>query len=226
MKRLAKQGGLVVLILLLGTATVWGQTPQPAIEYQSLMNVRFYEASGGFLVEELELVFPPPKVESAKFVVARASGEEVASVPLRFQPMEFSAFGLLMPDGVPGNVKVGQTGDFVMSVQLNGETVTSLPFSLREKTSGDPFKPDKKFVREGPFREPAFFSVRNDSSKGELQFNWWMSLRELPATMKNPRVTLHLLANGREVAGQQQPDGSLRQRLAVPPTSPDRGGQG
>src|SRR5688572_4186636 len=35
------------------------QANKAAIEYDSLMNMRFYEESGGFLVEGLEVVFPP-----------------------------------------------------------------------------------------------------------------------------------------------------------------------
>lgn len=205
MKHQVKQSGIVVVFLLLSAVDVWAQTPQPAIEHQSLMNMRFYEATGGFLVEALELVFPPPKVENAAVIIARASGEAVGKVPLRFEPMQFPAFGLLVPDGVPGNIKVGEAGNFVMSVQLNGETISSLPFSIQQKTSGDPFKPDKKFLRDGPFRELAYFSVSSDSPKGEMQFNWWMSLRELPTTMTNPRVTLHLLANGHEIAASSNP---------------------
>ena len=98
--------------------------------------------------------------------------------------MEFPAFGLLMPDGVPGNAKVGETGDFVLSVSVNGQTVTTLPFSLQEKISSDSFKPDRKFVREGPFWELACLSVASDAPKGEMQFNWWVSLRELSATLE------------------------------------------
>ena len=35
------------------------QTYKPAIEYQSFTQLRFYENQGGFLVEDLEVVFPP-----------------------------------------------------------------------------------------------------------------------------------------------------------------------
>src|SRR5688500_5886669 len=38
--------------------TATAQANKSAIEYDSLMNMRFYEQTGGFLVENLEVVFP------------------------------------------------------------------------------------------------------------------------------------------------------------------------
>jgi hypothetical protein len=194
-----------ILAWLAAAASAASAQQKPAVEYQSLMNLRFYEADGGFLVEHVQLVFPPPGVQKATFVISRPGGEVIASVPLRSERMEFPAFGLLEPDGVPGVVRVGQSGDFVMSVKIGGEAITSLPFSLREQTSTDPFQPGRKFVREGPFGELAYFSVVPDDPEGEVQFNWWMSLRELPAGAKDARVTIHLLLNGQEVAASRGP---------------------
>lgn len=189
--------------VLTASLVVAAQTYKPAIEYQSLMNLRFYEASGGFLVEKLQVVFPPAGIQKATFVVTTPSGEEVATVPLRYEKMEFPVFGTLLPDGVPGVVSIGRSGDFVMSVRIGGETITSLPFSIKEQTSSDPFKPESTFVREGPFRELAYFSVLPDAPNGEVKFNWWMSLRELPPGLKRPKVTIHLLAGGKEIAASR-----------------------
>jgi hypothetical protein len=38
--------------------------------------------------------------------------------------------------GNPGNVKVAQSGDFVMAVKIGNDTITKVPFSLKEETSG------------------------------------------------------------------------------------------
>src|SRR2546423_739996 len=182
------------------------QSYKPAIEYQSLMNLRYYEGNGGFLIEDLQLVFPPASIGNAKLVVADQSGQGVDSVPLRYERMEFSAFGRFLPaSGNPGNVRVGRTGSFIMSVVLDGQAITALPFSLREQTSSDPFNPGKKFVRDGPFGELAYFSVVPDDPNGEVRFNWWMSLREIPAGMKDARVTIHLLMGGQEIAASRGP---------------------
>lgn len=193
-------GFLGLLMLLLSPAAA-GQTYKPAIEYQSLMNVRYYENNGGFLVEDLQLVFPPANAGNAKLVVAEQGGAVVDTLPLRFEKMEFPAFGRFRPEsGNPGNVRVGRSGSFVMSVIVDGQTITSLPFTLREETSSDPFNPGKRFVRTGPFPDLAFFSVVPDDPNGEVTFNWWMSLREVPG--KGARVTLHVMNNGKEIAAR------------------------
>src|SRR5256714_4418149 len=182
------------------------QSYKPAIEYQSLMNLRYYENNGGFLVEDLQLVFPPASIGNAKFVVADQSGQVVDSVPLRYERMEFPAFGRFRAaSGNPGNLRVGRSGSFLMSVTVDGQTISSMPFTLREENSADPFNPGKRFVRDGPFGELAYFSVVPDDPNGEVTFSWWMSLREIPGAAKNARVTIHLLVNGKEMAASTGP---------------------
>ena len=182
-------------------------TNKAAIEYDSLMNMRFYEETGSFLVEGLEVVFPPAGGAPATFVITKPNGEVVASVPLRLEALEkFPAFGVFRPaSGNPGNVRVAQSGDFVMAVKLGNETITTLPFSLKQEVSTDPFNPSKKFVRDGSWRDLAFFSVITDDANAMLHFNFWLSTRELPPGLNRPKVTLHLLANGKEIAASRAP---------------------
>ena len=76
-------------------AAAQGGTNKAAIEYDSLMNMRFYEETGGFLVEGLEVVFPAAGASPATFVITKPNGEVVASVPLRPEPLEkFPAFSV------------------------------------------------------------------------------------------------------------------------------------
>lgn len=186
---------------------VTSQTNKSAIEYESLMTMRFYEASGGFLVEGLEVIFPPGGSPAATFVIMRPGGEVVSSVPLRFEPLEkFPAFGVFRPaSGNPGTVRVGQAGNFVMAIRVGGETITTLPFTLKEQINDDPFNPGKKFVRQGPWSDLAFFSQVTDTPDAMLHFNYWLSTSELPVGMRRPKVTLHLLANGKEIAASRSP---------------------
>ncbi|MCA1579209.1 MAG: hypothetical protein LC794_17815 [Acidobacteria bacterium] len=198
---------VVVLLLLTCMRIAFGQTYPPAIEHESLMTMRFYEATGGFLVEGLEVVFPPTGNEPATFMITKPGGEVVAEVPLRIERLEhFPSFALFRPAaGNPGTVRVGQSGDFVMAVKIGNDTITRLPFTLKEQVSSDPFKPGKTFVREGPWRDLAFLSVLTDDPNAHLQFNWWMSTVELPAGMLRPKVTVHVLANGKEIAASRGP---------------------
>ena len=183
------------------------QANKTAISYESLMDMRFYENNGGFLVEDLVVVFPPSGKPSATFVITRPSGEVVASVPLQYSPLErFAAFGRFHPaPGKPGGVTLNQTGDFVMGVKMGDEMITAMPFSLKEESSGDPFNPGKRYVRSGPWSDLAFFSQITDDPDAMLHFNFWLSTRELPAGMRRPKVTLHLMLNGQEVAVSRAP---------------------
>lgn len=196
---------IVVMMGFIGTAQVGPN--KPAIEYDSLLNMRFYEETGGFLVEGLEVVFPTAVSLPATFVITKPNGEVISSVPLRFEPLEkFPAFGVFRPaPGNPGNVRVAQPGDFAMGVKLGNETITTLPFSLKLEVGNDPFNPSKKFVREGSWRDLAYFSVITDDANAMLHFNFWLSTRELPSDMNRPKVTLHLLANGKEIATSRAP---------------------
>ena len=128
--------------LLLLTTTAAAQTYKPAIEFESLMSIRFYEANGGFLVEGLEVVFPPAGNEPATFIITKPGGEVVASVPLRSEQLEgFPAFAMFRPAaGNPGNVRVAQSGDFVMAVKIGNETITKLPFSFKGASQQRPLR--------------------------------------------------------------------------------------
>jgi hypothetical protein len=194
-----------LLLLIVTSATA--QTYRPAIEHESLLSMRFYEATGGFLVEGLEVVFPPASTEQATFTITKPGGEVVATVPLRFEKLEnFPAFGIFRPaSGNPRTVRVAQSGDFIMAVKIGNETITKVPFSLKEQVSSDPFAPGKTWVREGPWRDLAFLSTITNDPSAFLEFNWWMSTRELPAGMKQPKVTVHFLVNGKEIAASRGP---------------------
>ena len=182
------------------------QSNVPAVEYQSLLNLRYYEPDGGFLVDDLQMVFPPPGNQKLTFVITRKSGEEVARVPLRVEKLRtFDAFRVLRPDGVPGVVRIGQSGDFAMSIRLGEQALTTVPFSLKEEKSSDPYNPKKTFVREGPWREMAYFSSAIDKPDAPMKFNWWISLRELAPGVKSPMCTIHLMQGGQEIATTRSP---------------------
>lgn len=184
-----------------------GAQYRPAIEYQSFMQLRFYENQGGFLVEGLEVVFPPTGLKNATFVISKAGGGVVTSVPLRLEaPLaSYTVFGMFLPDGVAGLAPIGEPGDYVLSVQIDGQPITNLPFSMKRETGTDPFNPTTTFVREGPWRDLAYFSNRPEEPDSHLEFSWWTSLRELPPGTKNPMVTLHLLQGGQEIAATRSP---------------------
>jgi hypothetical protein len=171
------------------------------------MQLRFYENQGGFLVEDLEVVFPPPGLQKASFVISRPNGEVLTTVPLRLEtPLaSYTAFGMFKPDAVSGLAPIGEAGDFVLSVHIDGQPITTLPFTMKREASNDPYHPTTTFVREGPWRDLAYFSDRPETPDSHLEFSWWTSLRELPPGTKNPMVTLHLLYGAQEIAATRSP---------------------
>jgi hypothetical protein len=196
---------LFTVVVLIAPATQ-AQTYKPAIEYHTLMDLRFYENNGGFLVEGLELVFVPPGLQKAEFVITR-NGQKVASVPLRLEtPLaSYTAFGMFKPDAHPGLAPLGEPGDYVISVLIGGEAITSFPFSMKREASTDPFNPKNTFIREGPWRDLAHLSVRTDDPESHLELTWWTSLRELPPGTKNPMVTVHIMSGGKEITATRSP---------------------
>ena len=205
-----RRRALVVFVIAAACVAAAGQaqTYKPAVEFQSFMNLRFYESQGNFLVEELEVVFPPAGSKKATFVITRASGAAVASVPLRLEsPLAaYTMFGRYVPDGVPGLANVGEPGEYVLSVQLDGQPVTTLPFTLKKESNNDPFNPKTTFTREGPWRDLAYFSERTEQPGSNLRFNWWTSLRELPqGTPQRPLVTLQVMRGAQEIGATRGP---------------------
>jgi len=205
----SKSRHVLTLLFVVMTATAaLGQTYKPAIEFDSLMQLNFYENNGGFMVDNLQIVFPPAGLQKGSFVISRVGGAAVSTVPLRVdQPTlnNFTAFGMFRPDRAAGIAEVGQPGDYVMSILIDGQAITSLPFTLKKESSSDPFNPKNTFVREGPWRELGFVSVRSGEAASHLEFCWWTSLRELPAGTKSAMVTLHLMLGAQEVAATRSP---------------------
>ncbi|MEZ4701976.1 MAG: hypothetical protein R2834_16710 [Rhodothermales bacterium] len=193
-----RASGIAVLLLLV-TLQAAAQGYQPAAEYQSLLNLRFYEANGGFNVDGLQVVFPPQGAE-ASLVVSGGGGAPV-TIPLRVEPAgDFPAFGRLVANSGPGIFQLNKAGDFTMTLQVNGEAVTTLPFTLEGGSSGDPFNPKTSYRRAGPWADLAYFSAPVDDPAGLVKINWWSSLREVPDAGSRAMLTVHILKGGKEVA--------------------------
>jgi hypothetical protein len=201
------RGALILLTLCFGVVTTetYAQN-KPAAEFQSLLNMRFYENNGGLLVENVQIVFPPAANQRGTLLITKASGEQVATMPLRLVPFgDYPMFANFVPDGNPGNVKIGQAGDYVMSVKIGDEVITKFPFSMKLEQGNDPYNPQQRFVREGPWRDWGFISVAMDDSSPNIRFNFWISVRELPGAATNMKVNVHLLRGAQEIGVTRSP---------------------
>src|SRR5205823_2806758 len=145
--------------------------------------------------------FPPKGDEPTTLTVSKVSGEELFSVPLRFESsLSSPLFGNLVPVTAHGSIKLGQSGDYLFTIKIADHVITRLPFTLRGEPEDDAYELPKKFLREGPWRDLAYFSALINDQNSNLGFNWWMSLRELPIGMTNPQVRIRLMLGSREIA--------------------------
>ena len=152
----------------------------PAVEAVSLMDLRFYDANGGFMADGLCLVFPPDGDASYELVVRDEGGAVKGKAQMQLQRWgQYEVFDGLDSLGVPV-FQVGEPGDYVMSVEKDGEALTSLAFTMDKQESGDPFNPRTTFTREGPWQALAFLSSVTGKPDGPMQFHFWSCLREIP----------------------------------------------
>lgn len=193
---------LKVLISIIFCSISFAQQYQPAVDFTSLMNLRFYNQSGGFMIENLTMVFPPENYNKIEFEISTPSGESKYKTSLRLQKWDnFPAFANLAPNG-PGIVHLKQTGDFIIDIKVDDKVVSRFPFKLNEKKSSDPFNPKMTYTRNGPWKNLAYFSYEQDRPGYLLKFNWWMNSSEA-GSGKNAKVTVHLMKGNREIARSQ-----------------------
>ena len=63
----------------------------------------------------------------------------------------------------------------------------------------------KKICARWVMARSCLFLGHNRRRERMLHFNFWLSTRELPPGLNRPKVTLHLLANGKEIAASRAP---------------------
>jgi len=179
--------------LLLAAFTVRAQTYKPAVDYSSLMNLRFYEGNGGFYVDHLQLIFPPQSPQPYYFVIMTESGKVLQSVPLRIEKwQQFPMFDGLRIKGSPV-VQVGKPGKYNLAVTMGKTPLTILPFSMQVSKNNDPFNPQQTFVRDGLWSALAYLSRKTDRPDAPLFFNWWTNLREYGLSGGNAKCTVELM---------------------------------
>jgi hypothetical protein len=188
------------MVLLAASCVALAQETKPAVEYRSILNIPFAEANGNFQINQLQIVFPSPHSDHATLSISKASGEEIASVPLHLESyLRFPIFGSFVPDA-PQSIRIGEPGDFVLTIKVTDEVITRFPFTLVSEANADPYGPPRGFLRDGPWRDLAYLSLPATGGNSNMKFNWWMSLRELPVGMTDPAVTIRLMQGYKEVA--------------------------
>lgn len=175
------------------------QNFSPAVDYSSVMNMKFYEKSGGFMIETIPIIFPPGDDSKIEFEITDAHGQSLFSSNLRLQkPGNFPAFGLLSADG-PGIVHLRKTGDFIINYKADGEVITHFPFHMETASSNNPYNPSTLYLRDGPWNYLAYITYDPENSDDLIRFNWWTNLREIPNT-KNAKISVSVMRGNTEIA--------------------------
>ncbi|WP_412063568.1 hypothetical protein [Rubrivirga sp. IMCC45206] len=178
--------------------------PAPAIDYASLLATRFFPAQGTFDLGDVFLVFPPsPEGDRALFLVRDAAGEVVSRQALAWTPSSTGdAFVLLQSRGIGDRERPVQAGRHTLDVEVTGDLVGSVPFTVTESSNGDPFNPVTTLTLDGPWRTHAYFSHETDRPDYILEFKTWIRPDEmLPADgVDYEPVEVSIRRDGREIA--------------------------
>lgn len=190
---------LLFAALVLLPSLAFAQSYAPSVDHVSLLDMRYYAQSGGFMLEGLQLVFPPAEEVSGRFSVTNNAGETVAEIPLRLERWpDYPAFGMLKPNG-SGIGQLNAPGTYTMTVTLGEATIAAMTYTLMEKGGDDPFNPQKTYFRDGPWQRLAYVSAQPERPDEALQLNFWISLREIGAD-DNTKIAIEVKRGGTPVA--------------------------
>jgi len=182
---------LAITLIIIWAGSLAAQTWQPTMEYSSMLNIRFYETTGGFLIETLPVFFPPSDLGQLEFEITNGAGEVKYEKGAYAQPFQ----QLAVVDGIRpqggGMVSGLPKGRYHFSVKLDGQAITSIPFSIEERKSGDPFNPQTKLTREGPWSGLGYLTASAEKPGEALRFNWWCRVGDLPES-KGGKVVLEV----------------------------------
>ena len=192
----------LVLAALLGLPVASAQ-PAPAVDFSALLDTRFDRDRGTFYFGEVPLLFPTSAADDLRggWRIRTASGEVVArKTILGASPTAAAAIVVLQTrSGVTGDghdvLDSGQS--YTLDVDLGGETVGSLPFTVAVVESGDPYRPSTAWVLDGPWRTHAYMEHSVDGEYQYVNFNAWVGPDDGP---NGEAVEVALFRGGEEVA--------------------------
>lgn len=191
-------------VVLFASMLANGQNYAPAVDYSALMNMRFYEQSGGFMIEALPIIFPPSYEARMEFEIINTNGNILFSNKLKLQKEDnLKPFGILTSDG-PGIVHLKQTGNFIINIKADGKIITRFPFRMITEPSHDPYNPSTLYLREGSWKNLAYISFNSANSDESIKFNWWSNLGEIPNS-ERAKITAQLMKGKSEIARSESP---------------------
>lgn len=201
--------------LMLSVGIAIAQEREPAIGFESLLNLKMFD-SGLVNFTGHDLVFAPPSAAGITSAIKVKGGATVLAY--EYFP-EYRAnvdvFARLNPKGIPQH-KFGP-GDYVFEFSKDGAVFTRFPFSIVAKVAGtDPFSAAKSYALRGPWQRFAYFYFRNardfsaNSDVSAAYLNFWAGTSDAPPGKQRVAIQLRLFRDGNLVAHSRETQGMIQ----------------
>ena len=195
---------IAALALLVASSLGVQAQPAPAIDYGRLLDARFLVNQGTFMFGTPKrdfMLFPPPIQDSysvnGAYIVRDSDGRVVQEQRIGVvNPTGSDAVVTLQTSGPPPQTSLA-AGDYTLSVEFEGHTLTSIPFRASVEDGGDPFDPKTIWTLDGPWRTHAYFSHETERPDYLMYFNAWVGSDDMPS---NKPSEVSIRRNGEEVA--------------------------
>ena len=168
--------------------------------------MRFFPQVGELALGDAFLLFPAPGLVERDeiqgyFWIREASGDPITRLRIsRAEPTGAAAIAVLkaragVVDDFENAVEAGKS--YTLDVELYGDLVGSMPFSVTESSNGDPYNPVTTMTLEGPWRTHAYFSHEVAHPDRMMHLHAWLGVGEMES---NKQTEVSIRRDGREVA--------------------------
>ncbi len=184
------------------------QTYAPAIDYTSLLNMRFHD-NGVLRFDDINLAFAPADTVDASVEVVNAEGKVMGQLDY-YPEYSFAAksFGRIRVKGNP-EVQTSAPGNYFIQFKVSGKPSTRFPFNVRVLGSGDPFDTAKKYQFDGPWRSMAYLWMRPYKTTSLPDVVFWTGSADLKAGTTKDQTRAKLFRSGQMIAHSKTAQGHI-----------------
>ena len=201
---------ILISILVTGVSVVLAGN-QPAVTYESMLNMSFDDSSGQIRVSKIDLAFAPEEDINAAVALLDSDNKVIKSY--EFHPkaqMRDAVFARLLEKG-PAYFDVKTPGTYNIVFLVDGKPVSRIPVLLEETSGGsDPFNPEKQFRFLGLWSLYGFLKFEAEADGQPFpELNLWVGGQDLPAGMRSDGFRVMLTYQGRVIAHSREDMGLI-----------------
>jgi len=193
--------GLIAVFLFL-SFNIANAAPQPAVTYQSLLNLNFNDRPGLLRIDKVDLAFAPEGEIKAAVALLDDKNKVIKSYSFYPEPRyRDKVFARLNPKGLH-EFTLTKPGVYNVVFLVEGKPVSRLPFKLEEKSGGgDPFNPTKTYSFIGLWSLYGYIKTEKLSAEKPFpQVHFWVGDRDLPEGKKSDMFSVELKHNNKTIA--------------------------